>query len=100
MRRVRNRNFMVCARKKTAKLIFFPTINFFTLKGCMIAWKRSCPDRQPFSDTFRDSYVVPSQYIKFIHSEKAQTYDEITKLFLSIRTLKPSSVIWSQLICD
>ena len=55
--------------KKNARLIFFPTINFFTLKGCMIAWKRSCPDRQPFSDTFRDSYVVPSQYIKFIYSE-------------------------------
>jgi hypothetical protein len=46
--------------EKNARLIFFPTINFFTLKGCMIAWKRSCPDRQPFSDTFRDSYVVRS----------------------------------------
>ena len=53
----------------------------------MIAWNRSCPDRQPFSDTFRDSYVVRSQYIKFIYSEKAQRYDEISKLFLSILLL-------------
>ena len=53
----------------------------------MIAWNRSCPDRQPFSDTFCDSYVVRSQYIKFIYSEKAQRYDEISKLFLNILLL-------------
>ena len=70
----------------------------------MIARKRSCPDRQPFSDTFRDIYVVPSQYIKFIYSEKAQKFDEIAKLFFEhatyLCTLKSSSVVWSQLICD